>query len=227
VEADQIEAVLGDCESALADGRPGDVRGLGFWRIVGQIKRDPELVERFADQVAGLDQGLFRAWAPLTVPLGAGTVVMAVATAAGLVPIAAAYRLGTPWNGLWFLAGMGILLVTTHGLGHLVVGRAVGIHFTAWFIGSRRPQPGVKTDYASYLRTPARSRAWMHASGALVTKAVPFLLVPSALIAGIPGWAVAVLLAVGAVQILTDVVWSVTASDWKRYRREMRIARAS
>ncbi len=40
-----------------------------------------------------------------------------------------------------------------------------------WFVGTiRRPQPGVKVDYASYLRAPPRQRAWMHASGAIVVE---------------------------------------------------------
>ena len=38
-------------------------------------------------------------------------------------------------------------------------------------------------------------------------------------------WAVLLLLALGVVQILTDVLFSVKASDWKKFRREMRLAR--
>jgi hypothetical protein len=38
-----------------------------------------------------------------------------------------------------------------------VAGRAAGIRFTGWFLdGPTRLQPGLKIDYASYLRTPAR-----------------------------------------------------------------------
>ena len=68
----------------------------------------------------------------------------------------------------------------------------------------RRPQPGVKVDYASYLRVPARSRAWMHASGAIVTKIVPFALIGAALAADVPSWVVWVLVAVGIGQMVTD-----------------------
>ena len=67
-----------------------------------------------------------------------------------------------------------MLLGTTHDLAHLVVGRLVGIRFTHWFIdGPTRLQPGLKTDYASYLRTPPHARAWMHASGALIDQGDP------------------------------------------------------
>jgi hypothetical protein len=36
---------------------------------------------------------------------------------------------------------------------------------------------------------------------------------------------VVVLLALGVVQIATDLLWSVKASDWKKFRREMKLAR--
>ena len=116
---------------------------------------------------------------------------------------------------------------TTHGLAHLAVGTFVGIDFTDWFVDlPKRPQPGFKIDYASYLRASPRHRAWMHAAGAIATKLTPFLVVPYAVAIGTEAWAVLVLLALGVVQIVTDVLFSVKASDWKKFRREMRLARA-
>jgi Cu(I)/Ag(I) efflux system membrane protein CusA/SilA len=50
---------------------------------------------------------------------------------------------------------------------------------------------------------------------------VPFALIGAALAANVPSWVVWVLVAVGVVQIVTDVLWSTNASDWKKYRREM------
>ncbi|MBI2772880.1 MAG: hypothetical protein HYX56_00080 [Chloroflexi bacterium] len=38
-------------------------------------------------------------------------------------------------------------------------------------------------------------------------------------------WAVLVLLAIGVAQLITDVTLSTRASDWKRFRREMKAAR--
>ncbi|MGH8875431.1 MAG: hypothetical protein ACRDVM_09310, partial [Acidimicrobiia bacterium] len=104
-------------------------------------------------------------------------------------------------------------------------GQAAGIRFTHLFAGLSPPQPGVKTDYASYLRTPARKRAWMHASGAIVTKAAPFLLIPAAVAAELPAWVAWALAVLGAVQVFTDLLWSVKVSDWKKFRREMAVAR--
>jgi NADH:ubiquinone oxidoreductase subunit 4 (subunit M) len=65
----------------------------------------------------------------------------------------------------------------------------------------------------------------MHAAGAIATKLVPFLVIPYALAIGTETWAVLLLFALGVVQILFDAVYSVRASDWKKFRREMRLAR--
>lgn len=219
----EIEAALDAAEQAVA-APPASVRGTGYWKVVGAVKRDPELVERYADRIGGIDDAWFRSAAPLVLPLWLGTSLAVAGALASVALIGLAYPIDDPWNGILFLAGTIGLLVATHGLGHLAVGTAVGIRFTGWFAFFRFPQPGVKTDYATYLRTPARQRAWMHAAGAVVTKAIPFLLIPSALVAGVPWWTLVALLAIGVGQLLTDLFWSTRASDWSKYRREMAIA---
>jgi hypothetical protein len=118
-------------------------------------------------------------------------------------------------------------LIGTHSLAHYVVGRMAGIRFTHVFLGGPPPpRPGVKTDYATYLRATPRARAIMHASGAVVTKLLPFALLPVSvwLYEGWP-WLTWVLIAIGIFQIVTDVVLSTKVSDWKKVRREMRAAR--
>ena len=67
----------------------------------------------------------------------------------------------------------------------------------------------------------------MHAAGAIVTKLVPFLVIPYALAIACDTWAVVVLLALGVIQIVTDLLFSIRASDWKKFRREMAQARSS
>ena len=164
-------------------------------------------------------------WALLTVPLWLGTAAAAAGTLAGLALVWLAYYASEPWNAVSLLAGAGVLQLSTHGPAHLAAGRLAGIRFTHWFVGSlKQIQPGVKTDYASYLAATPKGRAWMHASGAVMTKIVPFALIPAGLVAGVPSWAVILLAASGALSIFTDIVWSTRVSDWKKFRREMKAA---
>lgn len=219
-----IEAALTAAEEALGRGETA-LASTGFWRAVGAVKRHPGLTQEYADRIADIDRRAFRSWALFTVPVGPGTALMIIGTLVGFALVWWAYALDQPANGAALLIGTGITLVTTHGLAHLSVGRIFGIRFTHWFIGSvKRPQPGTKVDYASYLRTPARHRAWMHASGALLTKLIPFFALGPALVMEAPWWTTTLLVLVGIGQVATDVVWSTQASDWSKYRREMRYA---
>jgi hypothetical protein len=221
-----ITETLRIAEAAVKDGHP--LGPTGFWKAVAAVKADPAMIEAHADRIGVIDSTAFRSWAFMTVPLWIGNLVMAGGALFGLALITWAYTLQGNAAAIAFVLGFGALLVTTHSLGHLVVGTFLGIRFTRWFIGTiGRPQPGVKLDYASYLRAPAKSRAWMHASGAIVTKLVPFALIGAALAAAVPDWVVWVLVVVGIGQILTDVLWSTKASDWKKYRREMRFVQSS
>lgn len=214
-----IEESLDRAEAAVAAGE--GLAGTGFWQAVREVKRQPELVERFADRIERIDARAHRDWALLVVPLWLGTSLAVIATLAGLALIGLAYELNGGAAVIAFFAGVGVLLVSTHGLAHLIVGRAMGIRFTYWFVGElKQPQPGVKTDYSSYLRTDARRRAWMHASGAIATKTIPFLLIGAAAAAGLPAWSIWALAGLGAAMVLTDVLWSTRASDWKKFRRE-------
>ncbi|MDE0170013.1 MAG: hypothetical protein OXS29_10910 [bacterium] len=226
MERSEVERILGAVEAQLGAEPEAGLEGSGFWKAVAAVKRDPGLVEEYAGRIAAADRTAFERWALLTVPIAVGTAATLVGTALGLVLVGLAYSTPDPWNGILLLAGSGVLLVATHGLAHLVAGRLVGIRFTHWFIGTvARPQPGVKTDYAAYLAATARGRAWMHASGALVSKVVPFALIPAGVIAGVPEWATILLGAVGVVSVITDILWSTKFSDWKKFRREIAIAR--
>ncbi len=234
-----IEGTLLSCESALA--RPGavDLGALGFWKAVAAVKRKPELVARYADRIGRIDGEAFvRGIGPLVFPAAVGVVLLTLGTLVGIALVLAApgFRYASVpsppgiaplslWMGILLIVGAGALIGSTHGLAHWVVGSLVGIRFTHWFSHPpKSPQPGFKTDYASYLRTPPRSRAWMHASGAIVTKVVPFAVAAFAIAEGAQPWAIVVLLALGVFQLVTDVTLSVKASDWKKFRREMRFA---
>ncbi len=226
MDRSRVGAILDEAERAVSEGAP--LGPTGFWRAVSEVKRDPALIEQYADRIARIDRAAFKAWALVTVPIWLGNVLMIGGTLIGLVLVGWAYSLEGTSSAMAFLVGFGIILVTTHGLTHLVVGTVMGMRFTHWFMGTiRQPTPGVKLDYASYLRAPASSRAWMHASGAIVTKLMPFIFLGAAFAAGVPTWVVWTLVVIGLVQIATDVAWSTKASDWKKFKREMRFAQST
>jgi hypothetical protein len=222
----EIEQALAASEAALARGGKVDLGPYGFWKAVNVVKQTPSLVAEFGDRVARIDQEAFQRGAMVRVPIGLGTALMVIGTLVGLILIGWAYRLTSTAQGFALVGGTVVLLVPTHGLAHLVVGRLQGMRFTHWFIGKvTRPQPGVKVDYATYLRVPARRRAWMHAAGAIVTKLIPFLSLGAGWAMNAPGWAMALLAVLAVGQIITDTVWSTKASDWKKFKREMALAR--
>ncbi|MBI3647281.1 MAG: hypothetical protein HY240_00725 [Actinobacteria bacterium] len=213
---------------AAVDAGDRDLRRLGFWRLVGVVKRDPELRERWAEQVGRIDAAAFRAGVKFRAPVWAGNLVLSAGVAAGALAVVAARVTGRPAvAGVALVAAGVIWSVATHSLTHWAVGRAVGIRFTDYFIGGPLPpRPGLKTDYASYLRTDAGRRAVMHASGAIATKLSPFVALGFWPSTRAPWWSAALLLAVGVLQIVTDVVFSVRSSDWKKVKRERALARA-
>ncbi len=219
-ELDRVEAAV--------DAGDTDLGRLGFWRLVGLIKRDDEAIERYADQVGRIDAKAF-AEAPLVrVPAWIGLVLMVLAVAAGVGAVWVALGSGDPTtSGVALVVVAGLWAAGLHSLTHFVVGRAVGIRFTHLF-GKIPPPPlpGIKTDYATYLRASPIARAWMHASGALATKAAPLVALAFASAAGAPGWSVAILVGLFVLQVTTDILFSTKASDWKKVRRELAVARA-
>lgn len=216
-----IEESLDRAEAAVDAG--DGVGGTGFWAAVAAVKKEPELADTYADRIADIDRKAFHNWRPLlVVSLGLGTTLAVLALAVGVALVGWAYPLDGFAAVVVFYAGLVALLAATHGLGHLVVGWAVGIRFISWFVAAITwPQPGVKIDYATYLRATPKARAWMHASGAIATKIVPFSLIGSAIAAGLPAWAVWLLVVLGVVMIVTDALWSTASSDWKKFKREM------
>jgi len=220
MDGSRVGATLDDAERAVSTGAP--LGPTGFWKAVDAVKRDPVLIEQYSARIARIDRAAFKRWALVAVPIWLGNVLIIGATLIGLALVGWAYYLDGTGAALAFLLGFGIILVTTHGLTHLVVGTLMGMRFTHWFIGKlAQPQPGVKLDYATYLRAPATSRAWMHASGAIVTKLMPFVFLGAAIAAGVPAWVVWALVVIGLVEIAIDIVWSTKKSDWKKFKREM------
>lgn len=213
-------------ESAVAEG--GGLSGTGFWKAVGSARRDRGIADRYAERIAAVDRAAFENGVRLRVPSAVGTSVLVTGTAAGTLALVLAQQVaGRAGRTLVFLGAMGALLVCTHSLAHWLVGRLMGMRFTHYFLGGPPPpRPGAKLDYATYLRVPPARRAAMHASGAVVTKVIPFALIPVALALDLYGWVVYLLIALGMIQIVTDVLFSTKSSDWKKVRRELRAARS-
>ncbi len=238
----EIEAALDRAEQAVSQGR--GLKGTGFWKAVSVLRSNRELAEIYADSVAVIDRRAFENGVRLRVPGPIGLAVLVLGTLAGFLAILVAFVWwGGPlcgfgkssceptpiWSALIFLFGFGAVLVCTHCLAHWVVGRAVGIRFTHVFLGGPPPpRPGLKTDYATYLRASPRQRALMHASGAVLTKLVPFaLLIPALIFYFDWNWLMWLLLGIGVFQIATDIFLSTKVSDWMKVRRELSAARAN
>jgi len=232
----RLQEDLDRIEAAVREGAT-DLRALGFWPIVARIKRAPS-PGRWAEPVGRIDRLAFEGRTRLRLPVWAGNAVLLVETlvAAALIPVALALAEGRPPRpalaGILLLASAGALAVGVHGPTHWVTGRLRGIAFVAWFLKGPFLAPGLKVDYASYLRAEPRARAAMHASGALATKTAPFVVFGAAYWrharAGwelLPEWSLWGLLGMGALMIFTDVVFSTKRSDWKKVRRERRVAR--
>ena len=225
---EDIAAELDRIESAVAAGT-ADLRSLGFWKIVGRVKKDPRLVERFADQIGRIDFAAFTDFAKVRFPVALGNAVLIIGALVGAGSVAVAMGTGDPTlAGIALVAAAVIWSIAVHSPTHWVVGRVFGMRFRCYFFGGPfPPRPGLKTDYASYLRTPARHRAWMHASGALATKAVPFVALAFWPATEAPVWAAALVLLIGVIQILTDLLLSTKSSDWKKVKRELAAAKRS
>jgi hypothetical protein len=219
VDLDRIEAAV--------HGGATDLAALGFWRVIARIKRDPVLVIELADQAGRIDRDGFRARVRLRAPAWVGTVLMIGVLAVGVLAIVlACVWTGTP-AGLALLVAAGAWSLGIHVPTHQAFAWFAGIRVTDSFLGGPPPpRPGIKTDYASYLRTEPARRAWFHASGAIATKFAPFVAVVLSPLTNAPGWAVIAAAALGVVQIVTDIVFSTRSSDWKKFRRERAIARA-
>jgi hypothetical protein len=221
----EIARELDRIEAAMAAGDT-DLRGLGFWRVVGRIKRDPVAVLRFADQAGRIDTAAFRAVVRTRVRPWIGITGLLIVIAFGAAAVIAACRwTGTPAGVALVVVG-GAWALGVHVPAHAFVGWLAGIRYTDAFLGPPPPpRPGLKTDYGSYLRAEPAMRVWFHASGAVATKLAPFAALALWPVSNAPAWAAWVLLALGVAQIGTDILFSTKSSDWKKVARERRVAR--
>jgi hypothetical protein len=238
-EPEDYQDTLARIEREVEAGNT-DLGSLGFWRLVGRVKRDPALARHWAPDIGRIDRTAFERRIRFRVPVWLGNLLLVVATTVliALVPVALdlarqAARPEPVLPGILVLwAGLG-LTASVHDLAHWVTGRIQGIRFIAYFMnGPPLFQPGIKIDYETYLKAEPGGRALMHASGALASKAAPFAVFTSVYFPHraanydlLPPWSLWGLLGLGVLIILTDVFSSTKKADWKKVRRERRIAR--
>lgn len=213
---------------AAVDAGDHDLRSLGFWRLLASVKLDADRSRAAAAAAGRIDRKAFEARVPRRFPVALGNAVLLVETLlGGLSAWFAARTSSATLAGLALLLAGGIWSVAVHDLAHWLAGRAGGIRFDSYFLGGPfPPRPGLKIAYATYLRASPRARVLMHASGAVATKLAPFAALAFWPATAAPAWAAWGLLALGMLLIATDIAFSVHSSDWKRVRRELRVARA-
>jgi hypothetical protein len=154
-----------------------------------------------------------------------GRALLTLGTIVGAVLVGASTAAPKRSRGLLLLGGAGLLLGASHDLAHLLAGDALGIRWIGLYLNRHFPfQPGAKVDSASYLRATPLARAIMHASGAVVTKLVPFVALAVGRRSRAPSWALILLAAIGSLQIGTDLVFSTRYSDWWRVGRQVELA---
>jgi hypothetical protein len=213
-------------EAAVAGG-DADLSRLGFFGLMRKVKADRVLSAHWAEVAGAIERAAFERRVRPRFPVWLGNAVLMAGTLAGAGAIVLAMATTDELvGGVALVASAGILSVSVHDLAHWAVGRLVGIRFVAYFLdGPFRIQPGLKTDYARYLRASPGGRAAMHAAGALASKVAPFVSLafwPATAAPGVAAWAI---LGIGVAQIVTDVLWSTRKSDWKKVIRERRLAR--
>jgi hypothetical protein len=222
-----LSGELDRIEAAVQAGNT-DLTTLGFWRLVARVKPDRMLVDRHGDQIGRIDAAAFRLAVRPRLLVWAGNTLLLAATLGGLAAAIAAHVVSSATlSGLLLLGAGAVWTISLHSPTHWAVGRAVGIDFTDYFVGGPPPpRPSLKIDYATYLRADPKSRAWMHASGAIATKIAPLFALAFWPGSGAPWWSAAGLVVICLASIATDIAFSVKMGDWKKFRREREIARA-
>lgn len=215
--------------AVLRDDSRQELADMGYFRMIKEVKASPQLSNHWAEQLGTIERIRFERSHRIRLPVWFGNLVSLIGIGLGAAAAVVAVDADDPTvAGVALVASAGIWTVAVHAIAHWLVGRIEGIRFECYFVGGPlKVTPGVKTDYASYLRTPPGSRAVMHASGAIASKVAPFVSLAIGLVSGNPpSWSLWTVGAIGVAQILTDVFWSTKQSDWKKVRRERQVARA-
>ena len=182
---------------------------------------------RYADQRGRIDTHAFRAGVRTRVRPWVGVVAMVLLTLPGVVGVVAGRGLGRDLGRPGARGRRPGLVdrVAPAGPRVLRVARRDPLHRRLPRADRRRRGRGSRPTTRPTCAPSRTLRAWFHASGAIATKIAPFVALALWPATNAPVWAAWVLLALGIVQIVTDVTLSTRSSDWKKFRRERRVAR--
>ncbi len=224
MRSEEVAEALTRAEQHLERGE--GLAGSGFWKAVRAVKDSTALAGEFSSRIARIDAKAHDDWALLTIPLWVGSILAATGTGTLVWLVGQAYQWAEPWNTVAMVVGGFGLMTAVHSPAHLLVGRALGMRYSKWFIGSfQRPQPGVKIEYSSYLTTPPQYRAVMHAAGAVASKLALWLTFWAGFVAEIQLWGLVILGLGAVVTTITDFTIGFKSGDWKKARREWRFFR--
>ncbi|MEE9594407.1 MAG: hypothetical protein V3V92_03310 [Candidatus Hydrothermarchaeales archaeon] len=178
-----IEERLTEIEAEVGRGN-FDLTGLGFWEVVERVKRDSNLVDKFAGRIGEIDARAFRgtSWVYFDVPTGNFLALIVAALGSAWLRLALAFGVGHLSMVLLTL-GVAAITIALHPVAHYIAGKKLGIEFLFYFPdGPLGFQPTLKSDYKSYLSAPPRNRALMHLAGAISTPIVPLFVLAIALL---------------------------------------------
>lgn len=228
----EIELALNMIEAKVSAGSY-NLKELGFWKLVAQVRRKPELAEKFGEQIARIDIAAHKVnW--ISVPLWLGHTVEILVTFFGAWLLYIALYHSSSMRSPALVGAAFFLSFSLHPLTHYAVGRMLGINFRYYFLHGlyiffRSPgkkwwklEPSLKVDYASYLRASPKSRVAMHASGAVVTKLIILVVLLLGVKFNAPAQGVIATAAMLALYIATDILYSTKSADWSKVRRELR-----
>ncbi|MFQ5815378.1 MAG: hypothetical protein ACE5G7_02660 [Candidatus Hydrothermarchaeaceae archaeon] len=190
MEEKEAEELLQKVEEEVSKGNY-DLKGLGFWKLVAQAKKNPKLVEKFGSRISEVDQKAFKNWAWLTVSITTGHVIELAGTVIALALLYTGLTTTTTLGGISLVLSALILSATLHPFAHYLVGNRVGIDFTFYFPdGPALIEPTLKTDYATYLKASPKDRAMMHLAGPVMTSLGPLIVLILGMASGALTWAV-------------------------------------
>ncbi len=167
------------------------MKGLGFWKLVAEAKKNPALVDKFGSRIGEVDQRAFKNWAWLTVGITTGHIIELVGTVIAFALLYIGLTTRTTLGGVSLVLSAFLLSATLHPFAHYFVGRWKGIDFTFYFPdGPALIEPTLKIDYGTYLRASAMDRAMMHLAGPISTSLGPLAVLILGIASGASTWAV-------------------------------------